>query len=156
MENKNEIPRRNRMDLWEPSEKLIQHTVWEIEKMGADVRLTNAVNLLSQAKDLVSDFIDERISAELELQLRDKGEEIANDDESQIINDALDWYVAGGKANNTLVSGFMGKELTYFTKEQLIKVVHAINHECEKRIEVFKSAMEFQSQLRDYEKNNER
>jgi hypothetical protein len=46
------------MDLMETSELAIQNAVWEIEKIGADVRLTKAVTLLSEAQDLVADFID--------------------------------------------------------------------------------------------------
>ena len=34
----------------------------EVEKMPADVRLTDAVILLQQAKDKVSDFIDEKLN----------------------------------------------------------------------------------------------
>lgn len=59
-------PRRIRLDLMEPSEKLIQEAIWAIEKVGADVRLTNAQNLLNHAKDLVSDVIDEKLSPKKE------------------------------------------------------------------------------------------
>ena len=51
---------RNRMDLWKPSELAIYNAIQEIEKMDADVRLTNAQILLQQAKDLVADFIIEK------------------------------------------------------------------------------------------------
>ena len=54
-----ETPRRIRIDLNEPSELLIRKAVDEIEKMGADVKLTDAVILLSRARELVADFIDE-------------------------------------------------------------------------------------------------
>lgn len=50
--------RRNRMDLMKPAEKMIQEAVWEIEKLGASDKLTEAVTLMSKAKELVSDFID--------------------------------------------------------------------------------------------------
>jgi len=50
--------RRNRLDLMTPSEKIIQEAIWEVEKLPADVNLTEAVILLGKAKDLVSDFID--------------------------------------------------------------------------------------------------
>lgn len=53
-----EIPRRNRMDLWTPAEKAIQNAVDEVEKMAADVRLTDAVILLSKAREKVADFVD--------------------------------------------------------------------------------------------------
>lgn len=55
-----ESPRRNRMDLWKPSELAIFNALQEVEKMGADVRLTDAVILLSKAQDLVADYIDKK------------------------------------------------------------------------------------------------
>lgn len=54
----NEIPRRNRLDLNVPAEKAIYDAMQEVEKLPADVRLTEAVTLLAKAKDLVSDFVD--------------------------------------------------------------------------------------------------
>jgi len=56
----NTIPRRVRLDLNEPAELAIYNAMQEVEKIGADVRLTEAVTLLSKAKDLVSDFVDEQ------------------------------------------------------------------------------------------------
>jgi hypothetical protein len=50
---------RNRMDLWTPAELAIYNAMREVEKMGADVSLTNAVVLLSQAQNHVADFIDQ-------------------------------------------------------------------------------------------------
>ena len=50
--------RRNRMDLMSPEEKAIQNIIWEVEKLGADTRLTDVVILLGKAKDTLSDFID--------------------------------------------------------------------------------------------------
>lgn len=58
----NDFPRRNRLDLNEPSELAIFNAMQEVEKIGADVRLTKAVTLLSEAKELVSDFIDEELA----------------------------------------------------------------------------------------------
>lgn len=52
-------PRRNRLDLNTQAEHAIRNAVNEVEKVGADVRLTEAVKLLSKANDLVADFIDE-------------------------------------------------------------------------------------------------
>lgn len=52
--------RRNRIDLMHPAEKIIYDAMQEVEKVGADIRLTNAINLLSEAKDNVSDFLDEK------------------------------------------------------------------------------------------------
>lgn len=54
----NEIQRRNRLDLSEPAELAIRKAVDEVEKIGADVRLTKAINLLHKARELVADFID--------------------------------------------------------------------------------------------------
>lgn len=33
---------------------------WEIEKLGASEKLTEAVTLITKARDLVSDFIDKK------------------------------------------------------------------------------------------------
>ena len=54
----NEIPRRMRVDLYTPAEKAIHDAIAEVEKAGAHTRLTDAVILLSQAKDAVADFVD--------------------------------------------------------------------------------------------------
>ena len=54
----NNVPRRARLDLNTPAEKAIFDAMQEVEKLPADVKLTEAVNLLSKAKDLVSDFVD--------------------------------------------------------------------------------------------------
>lgn len=53
-----EILRRNRLDLNTPAELAIRNAVQEVEKIGADIKLTDAINLLGKAKELVSDFID--------------------------------------------------------------------------------------------------
>jgi len=52
------IIRRNVLTLMTPLELEIQNIIYEIEKTGADTKLTQAVILMSQAKDLISDFID--------------------------------------------------------------------------------------------------
>ena len=44
-----------------PSEKKIHEAISEIESLGADVRLTQAQLLLSQALRELADFIDEQI-----------------------------------------------------------------------------------------------
>jgi hypothetical protein len=46
------------MDLWTPAEMAIHNAIQEVEKMPADVRLTNAVILLSQVQRIIADFID--------------------------------------------------------------------------------------------------
>lgn len=48
----------NRVDLMSPAEKLITDALWEVEKIGADIRLTEAVNLLDRARGLVYDFLE--------------------------------------------------------------------------------------------------
>lgn len=57
MKNK-EFPRRNNLACQFDSEKSIQKAIYEVEKMGTDVLLTDTIVLLSQAKDKVSDYID--------------------------------------------------------------------------------------------------
>jgi hypothetical protein len=53
-----EVPRRVRRDLWTPCEYAIAVAIWMVEEAGTDPRLTDAVILLSRAKDRVSDFVD--------------------------------------------------------------------------------------------------
>lgn len=55
------IPRRIRLDLMVPAELAIYNAVQEVEKLGADTRLTEIVVMLDQAKDLVSDYVDEQV-----------------------------------------------------------------------------------------------
>lgn len=53
------FPRRNRLDLNTPEEMAIRNAVEKVEKMGADVKLTEAVVLLDKARELVADYIDQ-------------------------------------------------------------------------------------------------
>lgn len=53
-----EIPRRIRMDLMTPAELSIMNAMQEVEKVGADPKLTEAVILLDKVKNLVSDYTD--------------------------------------------------------------------------------------------------
>lgn len=55
-----EFPRRMRLDLNTPAELAIYKAMQEVEKAGADVRLTNAINLLDKARNLVADYVDEK------------------------------------------------------------------------------------------------
>ncbi len=64
MEIGNTVPRRMRLDLYKPAEVAIYNAMQEVEKMPADVRLTNAVIKLAEAKNLVADFIDEQLQGE--------------------------------------------------------------------------------------------
>jgi hypothetical protein len=50
--------RRASMWLWVPAERMIYDAVQEVERMGADVALTDAVILLGKARDRVADFVD--------------------------------------------------------------------------------------------------
>lgn len=52
------IPRRNRIDKFTAAEKAIWEAIAVVECAGAHPLLTDAVVLLSQAKDKVSDFVD--------------------------------------------------------------------------------------------------
>ena len=60
MENQNEVPRRAKKWLWHIAELIIYYAIQEVEKMGADEKLTDAVNYLLKAKDSVSDYIDSK------------------------------------------------------------------------------------------------
>jgi hypothetical protein len=55
---KNTIPRRARLYLNEPAERAIFDAMQEVEKLPPDIGLTDAVILLQQARDKVSDYID--------------------------------------------------------------------------------------------------
>lgn len=58
MDIKNDFPRRARIDLYVPAEKAIYDAMQEVEKVGAAIELTEAVDLLQQAQNKVADFID--------------------------------------------------------------------------------------------------
>lgn len=64
LKDENGFPRRSRLDLCEHAEKIIYDATQEVEKLGADERLTQAVIKLAEARELVSDFIDEKKTAE--------------------------------------------------------------------------------------------
>lgn len=51
-------PRRGNMLLWTPAEKAIYDTMQLVEDAGAHPFLTEAVTLLSQARDKVADFVE--------------------------------------------------------------------------------------------------
>lgn len=65
-----EIPRRIQLDKMIPAELAIHNAIQEVEKIGADVRLTNAVIKLQEAKDLISDFTDEKIVVAINTRMR--------------------------------------------------------------------------------------
>lgn len=53
-----ELPRRIQVDKYSPAEKAIADAIDAVEKLGADIRLTQAVILLGEAKEQVADYID--------------------------------------------------------------------------------------------------
>ena len=56
----NDFPRRIKLWLNEPIELSIRKVSSEVEKMGADVLLTDAIYLLDQAFNKVADYIDKQ------------------------------------------------------------------------------------------------
>lgn len=58
------IPRKIRQDLNCNAELSIFSAMAEVEKLPANEKLTEAVILLSKAKDLVSSFIDDKLNNE--------------------------------------------------------------------------------------------
>jgi hypothetical protein len=53
--------RRIRLDLQTPAEAKIREAIAEVEKTGADEKLTQAITHLSKAQELVADYIDENL-----------------------------------------------------------------------------------------------
>ena len=60
MENVTDFPRRNRLDLNTHAELAIHNACLEVEKLGANPKLTEVVVMLAKAKDVLSDFIDSK------------------------------------------------------------------------------------------------
>jgi hypothetical protein len=56
----NDVPRRCKVELMTPTELAIRQAKLAVEEMPADVLLTEATNLLSQAGDKVADFVDKQ------------------------------------------------------------------------------------------------
>ena len=53
-----DIPRRARLDRCTPAELAIYAAMQEVEKAGADERLTDAIVFLGMARHAVADFVD--------------------------------------------------------------------------------------------------
>lgn len=53
-----DIPRRARLDQNTPAELQIRACVDTVESLGAHTLLTDAVNLLAQAREKVADYVD--------------------------------------------------------------------------------------------------
>jgi hypothetical protein len=52
------FPRRNRIDLLTPAEKAVYDVIGVVESVGAHPLLTDAVILLGQARDKLSDYVE--------------------------------------------------------------------------------------------------
>jgi hypothetical protein len=59
--SENKFPRRSCIYLLTPAEKSVRDAMQAVEAVGADVRLTEAVVLLQQAKEKLADYFDEQI-----------------------------------------------------------------------------------------------
>jgi hypothetical protein len=57
----NKFTRRSCIYLLTPAEKAVYDAVQAVEKAGADVRLTDAVVLLQQAREKLADYFDEQV-----------------------------------------------------------------------------------------------
>ena len=55
----NEIPRRAYLDRLIPAERSIYDAIQLVEALGADVRLTDVVVRLGEAKDKLADYVDD-------------------------------------------------------------------------------------------------
>lgn len=58
----NKFPRRACIYLLTPAEKAVYDAAQAVEKVGADVRLTDAVILLQKVREKLADYFDEQIS----------------------------------------------------------------------------------------------
>lgn len=58
-----QLKRSNIQVFMSPSETAIYNALQEVEKIGADVRLTEAVIHLQKARELVGNYIDEAIQS---------------------------------------------------------------------------------------------
>lgn len=62
VKNSNTNPRRFNLAFCSISELAIKKAMQEVEKLGADDKLTEAIMLLTDAHTIVSDFIDKSIN----------------------------------------------------------------------------------------------
>ena len=63
------FPRRNRVDLMVKAERMIFDAVGEVETMGCDTKLTDAVVLLSKARGKIADYVDEQNPSEMMVEM---------------------------------------------------------------------------------------
>lgn len=54
-----DFPRRNQLDKCVSAELAIDKAITEVEYLGADLKLTDAIMKLQEARELVSDYVDE-------------------------------------------------------------------------------------------------
>src|SRR5258708_32140451 len=71
-----DIPRRRRVDQMSQGELAIRTAALEIENMGADQRLTDALLLLMKAQENVADFVDDPGIVSRSLSRMDPGIEV--------------------------------------------------------------------------------
>lgn len=57
----NEVPRRFKIDQMTPAEKAITGAMTEVEKMPCGLKLTEAIDLLYKAREIVADYVDNEI-----------------------------------------------------------------------------------------------
>jgi hypothetical protein len=58
----NDLPRRRKLYCLVPAEKALYESVVEIEKLPAHPKLSEAQNLIIKASEIVSDFIDGKLT----------------------------------------------------------------------------------------------
>lgn len=58
------LPRRIRLDKNVHAELAIRKAMNEVEDLGADIKLTDAIIKLNEALDLVSDYVDNKLKSE--------------------------------------------------------------------------------------------
>lgn len=81
----NNIPRRNRLDLLNPAELAIRTAMEQVELLGASPALTDAITKLSEASELVSDFVDKTIKTWSDVKTYDDAVEMRPVDKDDII-----------------------------------------------------------------------
>lgn len=57
--------RKNKLYLNVKAELTIHDAMVEVECLGADIRLTEVISLLSKAKSLLADYIDEKLKEDM-------------------------------------------------------------------------------------------
>ena len=56
------LPRRNIQNYELPAERSLRYSMADIEELGADPKLTEALMLVQKAKEIVSDYIDKNLT----------------------------------------------------------------------------------------------